>query len=611
MRPTRLPLLALLITAAACHDPVTPPAAVDGALPCPDAAPATPQIDARVDAARPDAREPTPDPIPETRDPDAVAAALAGHCAEAVGPARIERLADDLAVAVGFDLANTIALATPAGRVIFDVGMSPARAEVVRDALDAELPGPVAALVYTHSHIDHIGGASVWRDGDAPIWSTAAVPEGVIEQYGAFRPSEVRRGAKQFGQSVPDEALPCSALGRRADVEAALVSGVRLPTETFTDAAALDFGGVSVELYRAPGETADQLFAWIPHLGALLPGDNWYAAFPNLYTIRGTRPRDVDAWIASLDAMRRLDPEMLVPSHTRPIVGRDAVRAALTAHRDAIQWVRDQVVRGANAGLTVDAIAATAGLPPHLIEVPSLAERYGQTDWSARAIYGNRVGWFDGRTATLYPAADAIAREVALMGGPDAVLGAARGALAGGDPRFALHLLDKLRRAGVAPAGIDGVGAEARTALGLRVENTNGRAWLLEEARRLAGEPPPAQGEAVLDDALLDAIPVEAVLRVLPTRLRAAEALERHVALALELDGRRFTLTVRRGIAEVIEGDPLPGTPPPTATVTADGGTFVRMALGVLPAAQALGEGRLMVDDLGAALVVLGLFDGA
>ena len=34
--------------------------------------------------------------------------------------------------------------------------------------------------------------------------------------------------------------------------------------------------------------TADHLVVWFPEAGVLLPGDNWYHAFPNLYAIRGT-----------------------------------------------------------------------------------------------------------------------------------------------------------------------------------------------------------------------------------------------------------------------------------------------------------------------------------
>lgn len=55
--------------------------------------------------------------------------------------------------------------------------------------------------------------------------------------------------------------------------------------------------------------------------------------------------------------MRRLDPEFLVPSHTQPLRGREAVRALLRDYRDGIQWVYVSTVRGANEGRTVDDLA--------------------------------------------------------------------------------------------------------------------------------------------------------------------------------------------------------------------------------------------------------------
>ncbi|MCA9541433.1 MAG: MBL fold metallo-hydrolase, partial [Myxococcales bacterium] len=364
-----------------------------------------------------DAAPPGPVDIDAGPDPTDVARRLAEHCEAHVGPARVEEVAPDLFVAIGYDLANTILLRTADGNVIVDAGMSPARARATRAALDEVAPGPVAAVIYTHSHVDHLGGASVWVDDGTPVFATEALLGNLVGQYGAFAQAESARGRLQFGQGVPEDLLPCSALGRRADVDAARNSGARLPTETFTGHRALDFGGVAVELFEAPGETEDQLFVWIPHLDALLPGDNYYAAFPNLYTLRGTTPRPVDGWLRSLDAMRRLDPAVLAPSHTAPLLGRPAIREALTGYRDGIQWVRDAVVRGANAGLPLDAIVARAALPAHLAAEPALAELYGQVDWSARALYGNHLGWFDGREATLYPPRHVIAREIALMGG--------------------------------------------------------------------------------------------------------------------------------------------------------------------------------------------------
>ena len=107
---------------------------------------------------------------------------------------------------------------------------------------------------------------------------------------------------------------------------------------------------MKLELVHAPGETNDQLFVWLPEKRVLLPGDNFYRAFPNLDTIRGTLYRDVLQWVESLDRMRERRPEHLVPSHTRPLSGADAIHAALTDYRDAIQFVHDQTIRGINRG---------------------------------------------------------------------------------------------------------------------------------------------------------------------------------------------------------------------------------------------------------------------
>ena len=73
--------------------------------------------------------------------------------------------------------------------------------------------------------------------------------------------------------------------------------------------------------------------------------------FPNLYAIRGTPFRSLKLWTESLDRMRNLKAEYLIPSHTEPIVGHQTIYSQLTDYRDAIQHVHDQTVRFINKGL--------------------------------------------------------------------------------------------------------------------------------------------------------------------------------------------------------------------------------------------------------------------
>ena len=89
-----------------------------------------------------------------------------------------------------------------------------------------------------------------------------------------------------------------------------------LPTRTFAgERTTITVAGVTLELVLAPGETDDQIYVWWPAKKVLMPGDNFYRAFPNLYAIRGAPLRRVDRWAASLTTMIGVGAEHLVPSH--------------------------------------------------------------------------------------------------------------------------------------------------------------------------------------------------------------------------------------------------------------------------------------------------------
>ena len=157
-------------------------------------------------------------------------------------------------------------------------------------------------------------------------------------------------------------------------------------------------GDLTFDCLSMPGETPDMLNVWIPELKALFIGDNYYASFPNLYTLRGTKPRPALTYVDSLNKALALKPEIVFPSHGQPIVGAERVRKVLTQYRDAILYVHDATVRGMNEGKDAFTLMKTIKLPPEL----EVGEGYGAISWSVRGIYEGYAGWFDTDPATMY-----------------------------------------------------------------------------------------------------------------------------------------------------------------------------------------------------------------
>ena len=95
--------------------------------------------------------------------------------------------------------------------------------------------------------------------------------------------------------------------------------------------------GLKLRLIHIPGETPDQIGVWLPDSKILMPADDVYKAFPNLYAIRGTPPRNILDWALSCKKMRDLGAEHMVPCHTRPLSGKKKIYNLLTDYKDAIQ----------------------------------------------------------------------------------------------------------------------------------------------------------------------------------------------------------------------------------------------------------------------------------
>jgi len=329
---------------------------------------------------------------------------------------------------------NVYMITTPEGNVVIDTAMQDLAAQA-KTALIAENNGPVKYIILTHAHADHIGGIALWKEPETQIIAQRNYVEFVnyvARLEGFFAP----RNAAGF--SRPQHEVGPWAGNYGAKIE---------PTIFFDEKYAFTIGGLKFELFSTPGETPDHLTVWIPEYKTAFIGDNYDGAgipepmsVPNIYTLRGTRPRPALDWIKSIDTVLALKPELVLMGHGEPIVGNAEITRRLTRFRDAIQYIHDEVVKGMNAGKDVATLMQEIRLPASY----GLSEVFGKVSWDVRGIYDGYAGWFDTNPATMYelPPASVYPDLVKLAGGPEPVVRLALEKLAAGKPVETLHLTD-------------------------------------------------------------------------------------------------------------------------------------------------------------------------
>ena len=386
----------------------------------------------------------------------------------AQGPAKVVKISDSISMVR--TTANVYLVITPAGNVVIDTAMKDLAGEA-KQLLSAENRGPTKYIILTHGHADHIGGISLWKEPGTQIIAQRNYVElvnYVARLEGFFAP----RNATAFNR-------PPGPVGPWAGNYGAKIE----PTIFFDEHYEFTLGGVKFELFSTPGETPDHLTVWIPAYKAAFIGDNYAGvgipepmSFPNLYAIRGTKPRWALDWIRSIDKVLELKPEIVLNGHGEPIYGNAEITRRLTRYRDAIQYVHDEVVKGMNSGKDVFTLMQEIKLPASY----GLSEVFGKVSWSVRGIYDGYAGWYDTNPATMYAQSPSSVYPdlVRLAGGPDAIVKLALEKVEAGKAVEALHLTDVVLAYDQTNSGALGARIKALEYLKDRCENFVEEGWL-------------------------------------------------------------------------------------------------------------------------------------
>ena len=500
--------------------------------------------------------------------------------------------------AIGFGIANSIMVEGENGNIIIDAADSVYEAEQIYSLFSEKNDNPIKAIIYTHNHGDHTFGAAYYlksQNEKPQIIAHEDTDYYVQRIMGILNPIITSRSTRMFGTSLPEKDLINVGIGPNLSVSKSPTGYVK-PDTTFSDTLKLNIEGIELELYHAPGETNDQIFIWLPKHKALMPGDNIYKTFPNLYTIRGTTHRDVKGWIDSIDHMKTFQPEYLFPSHTKPIIGKETIQDALNIYRDAIQYIHDQTIRLMNQGLYPDEIADIVKLPKEIADSPYLYEFYGTVRWSVKSIFNGYLGWFSGNPAELDPLSrkEKASRISDLAGGSDMLLEQLHLAVKEKDMQWALELSDYLISLDLFTDEVKELRIEALIYEGSRSSNPNKRNYFLTSALELNGG---IEEISLLDrtsEDLLHQISIDTLFDVLSTRYNPEEEFVNNYKVCFSFaSGITKNITIRNKVAVISNN--IDGSC--DLNITSEEIEFKKTLTGLSSPVAQIASGDLIVED--------------
>jgi linear primary-alkylsulfatase len=444
----------------------------------------------------------------------------------------------------GFDIANMTLLEGDRGVIVVDTLTS---IEGARAAMDLYFrhrgQRPVTAVIFSHTHTDHWGGARGVLDdetlasGRVPIIAPNLFMEHAVSENIIAGPAMLRRAQYQFG--------PFLAKGPRGQVDCGLgksmaAGSVKLlrPTDLIMetgDKRIID--GLEFEFQMAPNSEAPaEMHFFVHHYKVLNLAENCTHNFHNLLPFRGAEVRDALAWSKYLGQALQMwggKADAMCGQHHWPVWGRERIDTMIRQQRDLYKFAHDQTIRLMNHGLTATEIAETVKLPASLEGAWHGRGYYGHIRHNVKAIYQKYLGWYDANPVHLdpLPPVEAGKKYVEYMGGAAAILDRAAKDFAHGEFRFVAQALNHLVFAEPDNQPARALLADTFEQLGYGAESATWRNAYLFGAQELRQGMPKAPPRPPMPRETLAALRTGQLWDVLGVRLNGPKAEGKHIVL--------------------------------------------------------------------------------
>ncbi|HEX2463095.1 MAG TPA: MBL fold metallo-hydrolase [Thermoanaerobaculia bacterium] len=262
-----------------------------------------------------------------------------------------------------FLLSNALVIVNDADVTVVDSHVTPAAARALIASVKTLTPKPITTVINTHYHFDHAHGNQAFPD-DVTIIGHEFTREKLAGD--PLRERTYTFFSKLFAenaQAVKKQAAEAKDPKARAALElqaTALANHVRddketrptPPTVTLSERMTLYRGGREIEiLFLGRGHTGGDVVVFLPEERIVFTGD---------LLLQGPSYMGdayLDEWAATLDKVKALDVDLIVPGHGEPFSDRahiDAVQAYMRDTWNQVVALRAKGVPALEAALRID-----------------------------------------------------------------------------------------------------------------------------------------------------------------------------------------------------------------------------------------------------------------
>lgn len=473
-------------------------------------------------------------------------------------PLAIHKVNERIWVAVGYDSANSVMIEGEKGIIIIDTLSTYESAKNVINEFRKITDKPVKTIIYTSSNLEQVGGTGAFLeegDDDVEIITHENHLSHYVNQNIMLGQITALRNQYALGSFLPNEGSDKNNLG---NIPKSTTIAYAIPTDTFSDKFDMTISGVKMTLVHIGDESSDQIYVWLEDDNSLVIGDNIYGISPNTYVLRGGAYHDPMNYVAALDKIILMEPESLILSHVKPVIGKENVQNTLISTRDAIQYVHDQTIRGINSGYTADDLANMIKLPASLENNLWLTYQKGQMPWIVKQIYYGTLGWFEWDSGFLQTISQdkRSSKIIDGFGGVENVLLEVRKAIENKEYEWAIELATYVLH--VEPENTEAklLKAQSLRILGQKMLSFDARHMTLTNALELEGKITiNADNFSQMRYDQLAEIPIEKLLYVLPTKFKSdkIEGVNAVMNIFYPDINKGFTLQFRHNILVVTE----------------------------------------------------------